>query len=82
MADVKICKLMLRRAGAADYEPAGYLNTVQVPRPGEPFDVRTEDLETVRARVVHVAAPAPGLVGEFRIRLDELEFPPGAEGQS
>jgi hypothetical protein len=68
-----ICRLMLRRAGAADYEPAGYLNTMRVPERHEPFDVRTEGGETVHARVVHVHAPPPGQVGEFTIRLEETE---------
>ena len=86
MSVPNLCKLLLRRVGAAEYEPAGYLNTVRVPRPGEPFNVRVSqgrsrasrehlravDLETVHTRVVQVAAPSAGEGGEFTIRLDEI----------
>jgi hypothetical protein len=85
MAGPNLCKLLLRRIGAVEYEPAGYLNTTRVPRPGEPFDVRVSqvqnrasrghlravDLETLHTRVVYVAAPARE-GGEFTIRLDEI----------
>ena len=72
MAGPSICKLLLRRIGAVEYEAAGYLNTLRVPRAGEPFDVRGEGLEIINARVVHVTAPPPGQT-ECTIALDEIK---------
>jgi hypothetical protein len=71
MAEIKICRIKLRRLGTAEHEIAEIQFTTRAPAYGEVIDVPI-NRKSIRAKVVHVYAPPPGKAGVYGIDVDEV----------
>ncbi len=72
MTDMKIWQIKTRKAGQADFEIAEIQHNRREPVLGEVIDVAVKR-KGVRAKIVRVHAPPPGLAGTFYIDAEEVE---------